>query len=119
MPVSTNYTACSVNNLDKMGRPWRRFHCRVKLLTAGHTACSVKGALDNNWIKKDLKCKIEFLVLPPGDEVFGCVCLSEFAITPESSEQVFLILCMWIRRDQRKTFGMFQIIFQIQKLMIF
>ena len=33
MPMTANYTACSVNNLDEMGLHGRRFLCRVKHIT--------------------------------------------------------------------------------------
>ena len=45
MPITTGYTACSVNDTPKLGmrHPWRWFHCRGKPLTVGRTACNVIG----------------------------------------------------------------------------
>ena len=45
MAITTNYTACSVNDSDKLGRPGRQVLLLNKLLTVGHTTCSVKGVL--------------------------------------------------------------------------
>ena len=42
-PITTYYSACNVDNLDEIARPWRRFSCLGTPVTTGYTACSVKG----------------------------------------------------------------------------
>ena len=48
MCITTNYTACSENNSDEMGRPWRWFLRRGIPVTTECSACSVKGVLNSN-----------------------------------------------------------------------
>ena len=44
--MSITVITCNVNNLDKVGRPGRRFSRQGTPVTVGHPACSVKGSLD-------------------------------------------------------------------------
>ena len=55
MPI----TACSVNNSEEMGQHGRQVRCRVKLLTAGHTTCSVKRALVGYICKQKLSLRLD------------------------------------------------------------
>ena len=63
MRITLNYTACSVNNWDKMGPPGRWFCRRRSPVTAGCTVCTVKGGIRKPSYKKEWALRYSNTVL--------------------------------------------------------